>query len=66
MKMKGLRGKRMTLSAEELKILRDMLKEAELLARYNSSNGVDYDRYKILSKIWNSRKEFEDESSSDK
>lgn len=56
----------MTLSAEELKILRDMLKEAELLARYNSSNGVDYDRYKILSKIWNSRKEFEDEGSSDK
>ena len=54
----------MTLNAEELKILRDMLKEAELLARYNS-NGVDYDRYKVLSKIWNSRKEFEDEGSSD-
>lgn len=50
----------MKLSTEELKILKDMLKEAELLARYNS-NGTDYDRYKVLNKIWNNRKEFEDE-----
>lgn len=55
----------MTLSAEELEILKDMLKEAELLARYNS-NGTDYDRYGLLRKIWNSRKEFAHESSSDK
>lgn len=55
----------MTLSTEELEILKDMLKEAELLARYNS-NGTDYDRYGLLRKIWNSRKEFADEGSSDK
>lgn len=55
----------MTLSTEELETLKDMLKEAELLARYNS-NGTDYDRYGLLRKIWNSRKEFADEGSSDK
>lgn len=55
----------MTLSAEELETLKDMLKEAELLARYNS-NGTDYDRYGLLRKIWNSRKEFAHEGSSNK
>lgn len=55
----------MKLSTEELKTLKDMLKEAELLARYNS-NGTDYDRYGLLRKIWNSRKEFADEGSSNK